>query len=167
MSFPVCCKWRRYWPADSSWHEIRIRFPLLLSLDVDWSTVSLLLNWVSLQIRRCRSRIQVFRVCYLSSRSVVSECISNFLRVTGTSSHLVNSAKALMCLGCTKGQHHRNSRDCFSTWKWKGHRWQRLARQCTRGICRFSHSCYSKQHENQPSLIFRKEQADWGIHREM
>lgn len=43
--------------------------------------------------------IQVFRVCYLSSFSVVSEYISNFLGVTRTSSQPINSAKVLISLG--------------------------------------------------------------------
>lgn len=129
--------------------------------------VSFPLNWALLQIRKCRTRIQVFQVSCLSSCSAVFKYISNFLRVTGMSPQPTNAAIVLISLSM---QRDRNSRG--SSWQFfllEAEKAQRVrrAQECTRAICRYSRPCPSKQHEKQPSLIFSKEQTGWGLHREM
>lgn len=122
-----------------------------------------ILNGAPLQSMRCWMGIQVFWVCYLSSRSLVS--VYQYLSQGHWDAITAyKSCKSAFLPWHTKGRPCRNSGD----WKWGGTgATARLAWECTGRICRSSHYSCSEQHEKQPPLILGKEKAGWQLHREM
>lgn len=83
------------------------------------------------------------------------------------SSQPISSANVLISLRIQRDRNSRGSCRQFFLLEVEKAQRVRLAQECARGICRYSCSCPTKEHEKQSSLIFSKEQTGWELHRKM